>query len=72
MVLKFTKKTLQVPNSLKVVDSRPALSAGRVKKSCFKTLENFCVRYEGSILSSQVIKIHRLSCGRVFDLQKHA
>ena len=44
---------------LKVEDSRPARSVGRVKKkSCFKTLENLCVCYEGSILSYKVIKIH--------------
>jgi len=42
----------------KVVDSRPVRSAGRVKKSCFKTLENVCVCYEGSIIPSNVIKIH--------------
>jgi len=39
-----------VISQLKVVDSRPARSAGRVKKSCFKTLENVCVCYEGSII----------------------
>ena len=40
-----------------VVDSRPARSAGRVKKVASKPL-NIFVYYEGSILSSNVIKIH--------------
>jgi len=57
---------------VKLVDSRPARSAGRVKKSCLKTLGNFCECYKGSLLSFEVIKIHHLACGRVLDLQKYA
>jgi len=54
-----------------VVDSRPARSAGRVKKSCFKTLGNFCVCYEGSILSSKVIKIHPVFFSDEFLISKN-
>ena len=55
----------------KVVDSRPARSAGRVKKSCFKTLENVCVCYEGSILSCKVIKIHPVLLADEFSISKN-
>jgi len=56
---------------LKVVDSRPARSAGRVKKSCFKTLENFCVGYKGSILSSKVIQFHPVFLADEFSISKN-
>jgi len=56
---------------LKVVDSRPARSAGRVKKSCFKTLENYCVCYEGSVLSSKVIKVHPAFHADEFSISKN-
>jgi len=58
---------------LKVVDSRPARPAGRVKKSCFKTLENFCVCYEGSILYTimQDHKIHPVLLANKFSISKN-
>jgi len=62
-----TKKT----EVLKVVDSRPARSAGRVKKSCFKTLEKFWVCYEGSILSFKVTKIHPVLLADEFSISKN-
>jgi len=40
--------------SFKVVDSRPARSAGRVWRSCLKTRESCCVYCEGSICSFKV------------------
>jgi len=57
--------------SVKVVDSRPARSARRVKRSCFKTLENFCVCYEGSALSSKVLKIHPVFHADEFSISKN-
>jgi len=54
-----------------IVDSRPARSAERVKKSFFKTLENFRVYYEGSILSFKVIKIHPVVRADEFSISKN-
>jgi len=45
-------------SGIQVIDLWPALSTGRVRKTCFKTLEISCICYEGSILSLKVIKIH--------------
>jgi len=56
---------------LKVVDSRPARSTGWVKKNCFKTLENVCMCYEGSILSSKVIKIRPVFLADEFSISKN-
>jgi len=54
-----------------LIDSRPVRSAERVKKSCFKTLENLCVCYEGSILSSKAIKIHPVFLAGEFSISKN-
>jgi len=49
---------------LKVVDSRPARSAGRLKKSCFKTPESSCVCYKVSIFFSfKILKVHSVWLG---------
>jgi len=56
---------------LKVVDSRPARSAGRVKKSCFKTPENLCVCDIGSILLPKVIKTHPVLLADEFSISKN-
>jgi len=65
------EKITSISNVFKVVDSRPARSAGRVKKNCFETLENFCVCYEGSILSCKVIKIHPVLHADEFSISKN-
>jgi len=57
----------------KVVDSRPARSAGRVKKKkFFKTPENLCVCDKGSILSSKVIKNHPVLLADEFSISKNS
>jgi len=68
---RFCRDVSRIRLGVKVVDSRPARSAGRVKKSCFKTLENFCVCYEGSVLSSMVIKIHLVFHADEFSISKN-
>ena len=58
---------------LKVVDSRPARSAGDgLKINCFKTLENLCVCYKGSMLSFKVIKVHPVLLADEFSIRKNA
>jgi len=67
-LLKDKKKTALV----KVEDSRPVRSAGRVKINCFNTIENFCICYEGSTLScKQVIKIHPVLLADEFLISKN-
>jgi len=44
---------------------------GTGKKKCFKTLENFCLCYEGSALSSKVIKIHSVFHADEFSISKN-
>jgi len=56
---------------IKVVDSRPARSAGRLKKCCFKTLENVCPYYKVSILSSKVTQIHPVLLADEFSISKN-
>ena len=51
--------------AVKVEDSRPARSAGRVKKVAFKPLK-FLVCYEGSILLFKVLKIHPVMLAHKF------
>jgi len=55
--------------TIKVVDSRPVRSAGRVKKVASKLLKIF-VCDEGSILSS-VIKIHPVFLADEFSISKN-
>jgi len=72
----FMKLTLALKKlslkTLKVVDSRAARSAGRVKKSCFKTLNFFCVLQRVYTIMPGHKYSPCLACGRVLDLQIHA
>jgi len=58
-------------STIKVVDSRPARSAGRVKKKLLQNPLKIFVCHKGSILSSKVIKIHPVFLADEFSISKN-